>query len=1811
MIREGEKISRDEHRVHFPDFLWLVRDYSLVSKDLNGAVISLKEHVTTKLLPRVKCEGDDLNAALINLFPSFECMQIPTPGVDDPTMSRIDQLKSNFNESLEKSRMTILSQIKPRKVFEDCSKVDGILLSQLLRHHVEALNMPDALPNLELSWQSAIKYKVAQISASLQEAYEQEMRKELEDKLPIEEGSMDESPPPIQPTLFSIHLSIFNEKYAMFKDEVNKLLSGGISALNKLKQQLLQDFRNYIFIVDGEHITPGTKLYAFIEKNMQTSREQCSEVFDNEYNIQMKSEIDLKQLEASYLKKAIGPAKEYVLKSRMRVIPTAPLNLIESEKGCNHVAISWDNPTSDPQYITEYELVLAHAGQNDWKTVKLPKDTQKPAKVSDLAYNTLYDLRLRACNDRRKGEFSELLKVKTNAGKPEKPEKPDIQLSEDHPTKARIIAQRLSKEKQNGADIDKIAVGSSLETSNEWTWKDCVVIPGDEPIKTEIELPSTPMECKSIKYKIKMINIGGESEASEVVMLKTSELYPGEPQELSCLSNPEKREGIVSWSAPSINPSSASSYRLEYKKEHGTWIKHQVEDNDIVTRQMIPNLEPATLYHVRVRAKNYSHKGKWSEITITTGACKPNKPMKPLIKTDPVDHEKVIISVQRLPKNEENGSPVLNIIAEKCRGESKEWVSKAYPLSDINQMTEVKMDLDNATDLTTYYFRVRMENEIGLSEPSDVVELKTAELFPGPPDKLNCRSVPEKKEGIISWSAPSINPSSALSYQLKYKKGVSGDWKSCELDNDKKQVVINVEPATLYNIRVRALNSIHEGRWRKAEFITKAWKPNKPMKPTIETDPTNCLQVILSVQMLSKNEENGSTVSKIIVQRSTEDSKEWVELPEHETADGKQDMRIKTDLESATKDTTFYFRVAMRNDVGVSEPSDAVTIHSSKLYPGPPKSLDCSSCPEKAAAFVSWSAPTINPASVASYQLQYNMQGESGDWIKCQLDDASTKRTILNLERATQYCIRVRALNSSHQGKWKEKCLTIKPWKPNMPMKPTIEIDPEDYRKGILSIQLLKKSEENGSAVSTIIVESCKLAVPREWIPIEYPLSRSGEKEIIKVELENVTEETTYYYRVLMKNDAGSSEPSPECELKSSEMIPDHPCQFYAPKEMITSNNVTLVWNEPVHNPKSVHYYRIDTRQKETDNWVSHASAKSSYKSFRIEKLSPKTTFHFRVIAYNKFDKGYDIEKSPSITVTTRSHPPTKPDTSSMDIIVNSPTEATVTFKKPSSVGTSGNLTYLIIEMINEQSISYKKRDYAISVIDNDTITQEFELDNEIKFIRVTLKDETGTGEPSDIVGIDLSSIPPGPPQNLVTDLIKKANCLRILVKWSPPATQPRVVTGYCVQRQQSSNMGKRISGQWTTVKEEYTCSEHDNIKLFSAEISDLAPFSEYLFQVNAINGDKAGDYTEIVKCSTPALPPEKSQTPNLIPIDNQPDKIKVEIKKLEEEKENGSPVTKVIIEYSCDKQKWEVCEEIDIVSLKLHDKETNPQWIVQTRILNVTDESVNEIAYRVILKNGAGKSDPSDYSILDVRDLIPGPVVCLQPTLIKHHEIKFTWKEPNINPAIVTSYQVSLCKSSGKHMITSNIDKSQMAYEAHGLRSNRKYKFQIKALSSKSSGKTETIEFGTREFDPCPPANLRVHKVRKDAIKIRWDDHDGDAAETNREYKITIIPEIGPPITINKHGRGHTKVIPDLEPSTEYTIHVAGVNESKRESRPATIKVTTKMSTGKRALFTAMGSIAGGIPGIIAYKLTKGDAEEDFYSSGGEYNFDEDNDEN
>jgi hypothetical protein len=432
------------------------------------------------------------------------------------------------------------------------------------------------------------------------------------------------------------------------------------------------------------------------------------------------------------------------------------------------------------------------------------------------------------------------------------------------------------------------------------------------------------------------------------------------------------------------------------------------------------------------------------------------------IETDPVNHEQIIMTVPRLLKNGENGSPVLQIVAEKRRGESEGWVSKEYPLSDGNQKMKVKMDLDNAADVTTYYFRVRMKNDVGLSEASDVVELKTSELYPGPPDELKCVSVPEKREGIISWSSPSVNPSSVMSYRLQYKMGESGNWNSYELDKSTlEHTAIDLEPAMPYYVRVKALNPAHEGNWAEAEFTTKAWKPSKPTKPAIETDPVNHEQVFMTVPRLPKNEENGSPVLKIVAEKCRGESEEWV-CKEYPLSDGNQKMKVKIDLDNAADVTTYYFRVRMKNDVGLSEASDVVELKTSELYPGPPDELKCVSVPEKREGIIPWSSPSINPSSAMSYKLQYK-QGESGNWNSYDIDESTLEHTAIDLEPAMSYYVRVRALNPAHEGNWREAEFTTKAWKPNKPMKPTIEVDPDNYRKGILGVQLLTKSEENGS----------------------------------------------------------------------------------------------------------------------------------------------------------------------------------------------------------------------------------------------------------------------------------------------------------------------------------------------------------------------------------------------------------------------------------------------------------------------------------------------------------------------------------------------------------------------------------------------------------------------------------------------------------------------------------------------------------------------------------------------------------------------------
>jgi len=208
---------------------------------------------------------------------------------------------------------------------------------------------------------------------------------------------------------------------------------------------------------------------------------------------------------------------------------------------------------------------------------------------------------------------------------------------------------------------------------------------------------------------------------------------------------------------PRIHARAAKSYEVELHTDFTGW--KQVGIFEGLSAEVL-DLESNSKYWFRVCARNESRIGEFcDEVEASTTAGPPNRPSKPTVQVTPT---KALISLQR-HNDDENGSPVTHIIVERC-SQNTTWIENEFPIAHGSALFRGEILLDNAME----YFRVKLKNEIGISEPSEIAEVATIDLNPGPPQNFRVVRDECTHDSIkLAWDIPAIHPVAARSYELE------------------------------------------------------------------------------------------------------------------------------------------------------------------------------------------------------------------------------------------------------------------------------------------------------------------------------------------------------------------------------------------------------------------------------------------------------------------------------------------------------------------------------------------------------------------------------------------------------------------------------------------------------------------------------------------------------------------------------------------------------------------------------------------------------------------------------------------------------------------------------------------------------------------------------------------------------------------------------------------------------------------------------------------------------------------------------------
>lgn len=164
---ESELSAARELGSLFPDFLWVVRDFSLQLCAADGAALNANQYLEQALAPKTAPanasseqtaaleEKNHLRALLRTYFPRRQCATVVRPCTNERDLQRVDSMpKSEMRAEFWQDATAVRSAIlrgAPAKTVENAKPISGRGLLRLCRSFVDALNS-GAAPVIRDSW---------------------------------------------------------------------------------------------------------------------------------------------------------------------------------------------------------------------------------------------------------------------------------------------------------------------------------------------------------------------------------------------------------------------------------------------------------------------------------------------------------------------------------------------------------------------------------------------------------------------------------------------------------------------------------------------------------------------------------------------------------------------------------------------------------------------------------------------------------------------------------------------------------------------------------------------------------------------------------------------------------------------------------------------------------------------------------------------------------------------------------------------------------------------------------------------------------------------------------------------------------------------------------------------------------------------------------------------------------------------------------------------------------------------------------------------------------------------------------------------------------------------------------------------------------------------------------------------------------------------------------------------------------------------------------------------------------------------------
>uniref|UniRef100_A0AAR2L454 Fibronectin type-III domain-containing protein 3A n=1 Tax=Pygocentrus nattereri TaxID=42514 RepID=A0AAR2L454_PYGNA len=605
-------------------------------------------------------------------------------------------------------------------------------------------------------------------------------------------------------------------------------------------------------------------------------------------------------------------------------------------------------------------------------------------------------------------------------------------------------------------------------------------------------------------------------------------------------------------------------------------------------------------------------------------------------------------------------------------------------------------------------------------------------------------------------------------------------------------------------LRVQAMyNCLHGNPSEPVSFTTLSCEPDTPSPPRKASGTKSSLVLQWKAPC-----DNGSKIQNYILQ--------WDEGTGvfEQCYYGPQKQYRVTKLSPATK---YSFRLAAKNDMGVSEFSEPVDMMTSCSVPAPPLR------PELIQAGVTWlclqwNRPVGSPKEDdIGYVLEMEEEG-SGYGFQPSYDGDEVSCTVRNLHRSTKYKFRVAAYNA--EGKSNPSPMsefTTAPDRPSCPCKPSIKGKPHPTS---FRMTWDPPKDNGGSDVTEYVVELSEGLSGSSWEQVY----RGSAMECV---CDGLKPGWSYQARVYCLSEGGQSPMSETLQVQMP-AVPPGPCQQPRVVGKPKAREIQLRWAPPqVDGGSVVCSYSVEVFAPQAEE------GKEVYQGPELDctvcGLLPGRTYGFRLRAANKAGYGPSSERT---EVTTG---PGAPEACQPPhIVCKSPSCAVVSWEAPPCNGAA----------VTEYRLEWGAAEGSMQVCYTGS-----GMSHELKgllpatnyFCRVQAGNVAGVGPFSDVVLCQTPCSVPAAVSSVHDEgdgpsplLYSPSTCLGL--RWEAPCDHGAEITSYLI------DIGERqpiLTGPVT----KYI-------------IQNLQPDTSYRIRIQALNSLGAGPFSHTFKLKTKPLPP-------------------------------------------------------------------------------------------------------------------------------------------------------------------------------------------------------------------------------------------------------------------------------------------------------------------------------------------------------------------